>query len=184
MCVWQSVSLGLLETKVNLTLFPSRPCVCVCVCVSECVCLMGVECESVCVCVCVCVSLKKARRQVTEPVLVKRFKKKTFFIFFFDEKHRHRHSHIVAHTQAHTHTHTDTQTPIPPPQRHTHTHNDSLRIFTFCALVTNGLICSRSLLSHFYRAGHFRYFFICSIIKNDFFALFIKLITYFCTRSI
>ena len=31
------------------------------------------------------------------------------------------------------------------------------------------------------RAGHFRYFFIFSIIKDDFFALFIMLITYFCT---
>ena len=34
------------------------------------------------------------------------------------------------------------------------------------------------------RAGHFRYFFIFSIIKNYFFALFIKLITYFCTSPI
>ena len=34
------------------------------------------------------------------------------------------------------------------------------------------------------RAGHFRYFFIFSLIKNDFFALFIKLITYFCTSPI
>ena len=33
----------------------------------------------------------------------------------------------------------------------------------------------------FSRAGHFRYFFIFSIIKNDVFALFMKLITYFCT---
>ena len=31
------------------------------------------------------------------------------------------------------------------------------------------------------RAGHFRYFLIFSIIKNDFFAFFIKLINYFCT---
>ena len=31
------------------------------------------------------------------------------------------------------------------------------------------------------RAGHFRYFLIFSIIKNDSFAFFIKLITYFCT---
>ena len=35
-----------------------------------------------------------------------------------------------------------------------------------------------------FRAGHFRYFFIFSIIKNDFVALFIKLITYFCTSPI
>ena len=34
------------------------------------------------------------------------------------------------------------------------------------------------------RAGHLRYFFIFSLIKNDFFALFIKLITYFCTSPI
>ena len=34
------------------------------------------------------------------------------------------------------------------------------------------------------RAGHFRYFLIFSIIKNDFIAFFIKLITYFCTSSI
>ena len=34
------------------------------------------------------------------------------------------------------------------------------------------------------RAGHFRYFLIFSIIKNDFFALFIKLITYFCISPI
>ena len=34
------------------------------------------------------------------------------------------------------------------------------------------------------RAGHLRYFFIFSIIKNDFFAFFIKLITYFCTSPI
>ena len=34
------------------------------------------------------------------------------------------------------------------------------------------------------RAGHLRYFFIFTIIKNDFFALFIKLITYFCTSPI
>ena len=33
-------------------------------------------------------------------------------------------------------------------------------------------------------AGHFRYFFVFSIIKNYFFALFIKLITYFCTSPI
>ena len=35
-----------------------------------------------------------------------------------------------------------------------------------------------------YRAGHFRYFWIFSITKNDFFALFIKLITCFCTSPI
>ena len=34
------------------------------------------------------------------------------------------------------------------------------------------------------RAGHFRYFLAFSLIKNDFFALFIKLITYFCTSPI
>ena len=34
------------------------------------------------------------------------------------------------------------------------------------------------------RAGHFRYFWILSLIKNDFVAFFIKLITYFCTSSI
>ena len=34
------------------------------------------------------------------------------------------------------------------------------------------------------RAGHFRYFFVFSIIKNDCFALFIKLMTYFCTSPI
>ena len=32
-----------------------------------------------------------------------------------------------------------------------------------------------------FRAGHFRYFFIFSIIKNFFLAFFIRLITYFCT---
>ena len=37
---------------------------------------------------------------------------------------------------------------------------------------------------HFIRAGNFRYFFIFSLIKNVFFALFIKLITYFCTSPI
>ena len=47
----------------------------------------------------------------------------------------------------------------------------SLRSFTYLLL----LVC---------RAGHFRYFFIISIIKIDFFALFIKLITVFCTRYI
>ena len=35
-----------------------------------------------------------------------------------------------------------------------------------------------------FRAGHFRYFFIFSIIKKDFFALFVKLITVFCTSPI
>ena len=34
------------------------------------------------------------------------------------------------------------------------------------------------------RAGHFRYFDIFSIIKNEFFAFFIKLINYFCTSPI
>ena len=34
------------------------------------------------------------------------------------------------------------------------------------------------------RAGHFRYFSIFSIIKNDIFAFFIKLKTYFCTIHI
>ena len=34
------------------------------------------------------------------------------------------------------------------------------------------------------RAGHFRYFFNFSIIKDDFFAFFIKLTTYFCTSPI
>ena len=34
------------------------------------------------------------------------------------------------------------------------------------------------------RAGHFRYFIIFSIIKNDFFASFLKLITNFCTSPI
>ena len=34
------------------------------------------------------------------------------------------------------------------------------------------------------RAGHFRYFLAFSIIKNEFFALFIKLITYFCISPI
>ena len=34
------------------------------------------------------------------------------------------------------------------------------------------------------RAGHFRYFLIFSIIKNDFVAFFIKFITYFCTSHI
>ena len=34
------------------------------------------------------------------------------------------------------------------------------------------------------RAGHFRYFLICSILKNDFIAFFIKLITYFSTNPI
>ena len=34
------------------------------------------------------------------------------------------------------------------------------------------------------RAGHFRYFLIFSILKNDFFAFFMKLITYFCTSPI
>ena len=34
------------------------------------------------------------------------------------------------------------------------------------------------------RAGHFRYFFIFLIIKNDFFAFVIKLITNFCTSPI
>ena len=33
-------------------------------------------------------------------------------------------------------------------------------------------------------SGHFRYFLILSIIKNDFFAFFIKLITYFCSSPI
>ena len=35
-----------------------------------------------------------------------------------------------------------------------------------------------------FRAGHFRYFLAFSIIKNYIFALFIKLITYFCTSLI
>ena len=34
------------------------------------------------------------------------------------------------------------------------------------------------------RAGHFLYFWIFSILKNDIFAFFIKLITYFCTSPI
>ena len=34
------------------------------------------------------------------------------------------------------------------------------------------------------RGGHFRYFFIFSLIKNNFFAFFIKLTTYFCTSPI
>ena len=34
------------------------------------------------------------------------------------------------------------------------------------------------------RAGHFRFFFIFSMIKNDFVAFLIKLITYFCTSPI
>ena len=34
------------------------------------------------------------------------------------------------------------------------------------------------------RAGHFRYFLIFSIIKNDFFSFFKKSITYFCTSPI
>ena len=36
----------------------------------------------------------------------------------------------------------------------------------------------------FPRAGHFRYFLIFSILKNDFFPLFIMLITNFCTSPI
>ena len=34
------------------------------------------------------------------------------------------------------------------------------------------------------RAGHLRYFIIFSIIKNDLFAFFITIITYFCTSPI
>ena len=34
------------------------------------------------------------------------------------------------------------------------------------------------------RAGHLRYFLFLSLIKNDFFAFFIKLMTYFCTSPI
>ena len=34
------------------------------------------------------------------------------------------------------------------------------------------------------RAGHFWYFLICSMIKNECFAFFIKLITYICTNPI
>ena len=44
-----------------------------------------------------------------------------------------------------------------------------------------------SLSCHLYpcsRAGHFRYFYIFSIIKNDFLAFFIKIITYFCISPI
>ena len=40
------------------------------------------------------------------------------------------------------------------------------------------------LLAQCWRAGHFRYFFIFSIIKKYFFAFFIRLITYFCTSPI
>ena len=40
---------------------------------------------------------------------------------------------------------------------------------------------SRKLSDQNSRAGRFRYFLIFSIIKNDFFAFFIKLITCFCT---
>ena len=44
----------------------------------------------------------------------------------------------------------------------------------------NSLLVPARVLQHqLGRAGHFRYFFIFSLIKNDFFALFIKEITYF-----
>ena len=48
------------------------------------------------------------------------------------------------------------------------------------------LSSSREMMEAFSdcRAGHFRYFFIFSIMKNEIFAFFIKLITYFCTSPI
>ena len=51
-------------------------------------------------------------------------------------------------------------------------------------LPSNRWQCSQAVKLFNSRAGHFRYFSIFSIIKNDFFALFIKLITYFCTIHI
>ena len=53
-----------------------------------------------------------------------------------------------------------------------------------CPSGTTNSIRSFSFARGAFRAGHFRYFLIFSIMKNDFVAFFIKLITYFCTSSI
>ena len=49
---------------------------------------------------------------------------------------------------------------------------------TFFQMALYKLVCLMS------RAGHFRYFLVFSIIKNDFFSFFIKSITYFCASPI
>ena len=58
----------------------------------------------------------------------------------------------------------------------------SLRRAFFKKIISVGIpTCTGMKIS---RAGHFRYFLAFSLIKNDFFAFFIKLITYFCTSPI
>ena len=55
-----------------------------------------------------------------------------------------------------------------------------------CALLCSSIPALRVWVNPpmlLFRAGHFRYFLIFSIIKNVFFCIFIKLITYFCTES-